>query len=274
MSRFSVFGSRMLRSLSMTVTVLAGLAGGVEAAEGLSLEQLAAIRSVDEVALAPGGSFVAYTLDVPRKPGIDPDGPSWRELHVVSVEGGDDSTYVGGEVKVSSIRFSPDGQLITYLAKRGCDAHTSLWAIPLSGGESRRLVAFETAITDYRVSPDGKRVAFIAEEPESKERTARRAAGFSEEVFEEDWLPKRVWLMPLPAYEPPDLDPSETAEAPAPRALEIDGSPYHVRVSPDGRSLAVDVAPRPLVDDELMLRKAAILDADSGEVLKRFENPG
>ena len=34
MSRFSVFGSRMLRSLSMTVTVLAGLAGGVEAAEG------------------------------------------------------------------------------------------------------------------------------------------------------------------------------------------------------------------------------------------------
>ena len=269
MSRF------ILRSYLVAVCVMVGFAGSVEAGEGLSFEQLAAVRSVDEVVVAPGGSFIAYTLEVPRTPGIEPDGAAWRELHVVSVEGGADASYVSGEVKVSSIRFSPDGQLVTYLAKRDCDAHTSLWAIPLSGGESRRLLAFETAISDYRVSPDGKRVAFVATEPESKERKARRAAGYSQEIFEEDWLPKKVWLAPLPSYEPLPVDPSGAQEEDAiPKALEIDGSPYHVRFSPDGRSLVVDIAPRPLVDDDLMLRKLTIVDAESGEVRTRFDNPG
>jgi dipeptidyl aminopeptidase/acylaminoacyl peptidase len=254
---------------------MVALVGGVEAGEGLSFEQLAAVRSVGEVVVAPGGSFIAYTLDVPRKPGVDPDGAAWRELHVVSVEGGAGSSYISGEVKVSSLGFTPDGQLITFLAKRGCDTHTSLWGIPLSGGESRRLLAFETDITDYRISPGGKRVAFVATEPESKERTESRAAGYSQEVFEEDWLPKRVWLATLPAYEPPVVDPSDVPdENGKPKALEIDGSPYHVRFSPDGRSLAVDVAPRPLVDDDLMFRKVTIVDADGGEVRARIDNPG
>jgi dipeptidyl aminopeptidase/acylaminoacyl peptidase len=160
------------------------------------------------------------------------------------------------------------------LAKRGSDRHTSLWAIPLAGGESRRLLAFESAITDYRISPDGKRVAFVASEPESRERKARRVAGYSQEIFEEDWLPKRVWLAPLPSYEPPPVEPGGPEEETKPKVLEIDGSPYHVRFSPDGRSLAVDVAPRPLVDDDMMLRRVTIVDSDSGEVRARFDNPG
>ncbi len=274
MSRINFGGCWSARSLLVVVCLVVGVGGSAEAGEGLSFEQLAAVRSVDEVVVAPGGSFIAYTVDVPRRPGVDPDGAAWRELHVVSVEGGADASYISGDVKVSSVRFSPDGQLITYLANRGCDTNDSLWAIPLSGGESRRLLAFETGITDYRISPDGKRVAFVATEPESKERKARQAAGYSQEVFEEDWLPKRVWLAPLSAFEPPGFDPSDTEEATEPRALEIEGSPYHVRFSPDGRNLAVDIAPRPLVDDELMLRKVAILDVESGEVLARFENPG
>jgi dipeptidyl aminopeptidase/acylaminoacyl peptidase len=274
MSRFKFGGCFSRQSLLVAVCVTVGVGGIVEAGEGLSFEQLAAVRSVDEVVVAPGGSFIAYTLDVPRKPGDDPDGAAWRELHVVSVEGGADASYISGEVKVSSIRFSPDGQLITYLAERDGDPHTSLWAIPLSGGESRRLLAFETAITDYRVSPDGKRVAFVAREPECKERKARQAAGYSQEIFEEDWLPKRVWLAPLPSYEPPAVEPGVPVEDPKPKALEIDGSPYHVRFSPDGGSLAVDVAPRPLVDDDLMLRRVTIVDSDSGEVRTRFDNPG
>jgi dipeptidyl aminopeptidase/acylaminoacyl peptidase len=251
-----------------------GVGGIVEAGEGLSFEQLAAVRSVEDVVVAPGGSFIAYTLEVPRKPGVDPDGKAWRELHVVSVEGGADASYISGEVGIASIRFSPDGQLITYLAKRGCDLHASLWAIPLSGGESRRLLAFETEITDYSISPDGKRVAFVATEPECKERTARQAAGYSQEIFEEDWLPKRVWLAPLPGYEPRVVDPSAPDEDVQPKALEIDGSPYHLRFSPDGGRLAVDVAPRPLVDDDLMLRKVVVVDAGSGEVRARLNNPG
>jgi len=270
MSRFNFRGC-----LLVVACVLVGVGGSVEAGEGLTLEQLAAVRSVNDVVMAPGGSFIAYTLDVPRTPGVDPDGAAWRELHVVSVEGGADASYISGDVKVSSIRFSPDGQLITYLAKRDGDKHTSLWGIPLSGGESRRLLGFDTAITDYRISPDGKRVAFVAREPASKEREESIEAGYSQEVFEEDWLPKRVWLAPLQGYEPRVAEPSAVGkDDDDPVALEIDGSASHICFSPDGRSLAVDIAPRPLVDDEMMLRKLTVVDIESGEVRTRFENPG
>jgi dipeptidyl aminopeptidase/acylaminoacyl peptidase len=275
MLRFNLEGCFARRTFLTCVVLAATVAVGSDANDGFDFEQLAAIRTVNEVAVSPGGSFVAYTLDVPRRLGVEPDGKAWRELRVVSVEGGADAPYVSGGVNVSEARFTPDGQFITYLAKRGDDTSTSLWAIPLSGGESRRLLAFETPITDYRISPDGKLVAFVATEPEGADRKKREATGYTQEVFEEDWLPKRVWLAPLPFFNAPVPDPSAApAERAALRPLEIDGSVYHVEFSPDGRRLAVDVAPRPLVDDEEMLRKVMVVDADSSEVLARIANPG
>jgi dipeptidyl aminopeptidase/acylaminoacyl peptidase len=260
--------------VALTVALVTGVDAEVSAG-GLGFEQLAAIRLVNQVAIAPGGSFIAYSLDVPRNPGVDEDGPAWRELHVVSVEDGSDTSYVSGKVKISALRFSPDGQLITYLAKRNGDEHTSLYGIPLAGGESRRLVAFETAITDYRISPDGKQVAFVAREAVSEERTKHKEAGYSQEVFEEDWLPKKVWLAPMPPFEPLVDDPSaEEKKEGEPRAINLDGSVHNVRFSPDGRSLAVDLAPTPLIDDELMHRRLTIVAVKSGEVIARIDNPG
>jgi dipeptidyl aminopeptidase/acylaminoacyl peptidase len=267
--------SHPLRSIVVAAIALLGLAGSLQAGDGLSFEQLAALRSVADAVIAPGGSFIAYTLDVPRRPGVDADGPAWRELHVVTVEDGADSTYVGGDVRVSAVRFSPDGQLITYLAKRSDDDNAALWAIPLAGGESRRMVAFATEITDYSVSPDGKRVAFVAREAKTEEREKVEKKGYSQVVFEEDWLPKRVWLTAFPPFEPQVADP-EAAEPDVmePTPIAVDGSAFHVRFSPDGGRLAVDVAPRPLIDDEYMFRKVTIVDADSGDVLTVFDNPG
>ncbi len=274
MSRMNDSACRVGLLAALTVALVIGVDAEVSAG-GLGFEQLAAIRSVNQVAIAPGGSFIAYSLDVPRNPGVDEDGPAWRELHVVSVEDGSDTSYVSGKVKISALRFSPDGQLITYLAKRNGDEHTSLYGIPLAGGESRRLVAFETAITDYRISPDGKQVAFVAREAVSEERTKHKEAGYSQEVFEEDWLPKKVWLAPMPPFEPLVDDPSaEEKKEGEPRAINLDGSVHNVRFSPDGRSLAVDLAPTPLIDDELMHRRLTIVAVKSGEVIARIDNPG
>ncbi len=275
MLRFNRCENRYRRSILVAVIAMLGLAGSLQAGGGLDFEQLAALRSVGDAVIAPGGSFIAYTLDVPRRPGVDADGPAWRELHVVTMEDGADSTYVGGDVRVSAVRFSPDGQLITYLAKRGDDEEAALWAIPLAGGESRRMVGFETEITDYSVSPDGKRVAFVAREAKTDEREAAEKKGYSQEVFEEDWLAKRVWLTAFPPFEPKVADPSAAEpDDPEPTPLAIDGSAFHVRFSPDGGRLAIDVAPRPLIDDQYMFRKVTIVDADSGEVRAVLDNPG
>jgi dipeptidyl aminopeptidase/acylaminoacyl peptidase len=136
------------------------------------------------------------------------------------------------------------------------------------------LLGFETAITEYRISPDGKRVAFVARQPASEESEHTQEQGYSQEIFEEDWLPKKVWLASLPSFETTVVDPMAEDEKDEPEALELDGSVFNVRFSPDGRWLAVDIAPSPLVDDEYMLRRVTIVDSVSGEVRTRFDNPG
>ncbi len=256
-----------------SIFMVGGIAHGGES--GLTFEQVAALRSARDVEMAPDGSMIAYTLTVPRRPGVDADGPAWAELHVVSVAEGVDRVFVGGEVKVSGIRFTPDGKQITYLAKRGHDEHTGLWAIPLSGGESRRLLAFDSSISDYRVSPDGTRVAFVAKEPECEKRKQAEDKGYKQEVFEEDWLPNKVWIAPLAAFQPVATNPSAADTEPDdPKALPLDGSAFHVRFSPDGTLLAVDLAASPLVDDRYMFRKINIVDIATGEGRVVIDNPG
>jgi len=275
MSRFSLNGE-VVSVAVVCICVVFAAGGAAHAGDGgLTFEQVAALRSVGNVEMAPDGSQIAYTLSVPRRPGVDADGSAWAELHVVSVADGVDRVFVGGEVKVSDIQFTPDGKLITYRAKRGDDEHTSLWAIPLAGGESRRLLAFDSSIDDYRVSPDGTRVAFVAKEPECEKRKEAEEQGYKQEVFEEDWLPNRVWLAPLAAFEPVATNPSAAdAEPEEPKAMPLDGSAFHVRFSPDGTLLAVDLAASPLVDDRYMFRQVNIVDAVTGEVRVVIENPG
>ena len=264
------------RALILLLTVaMISSAASVVAGGGLTFEQLAALRAVGEVQLSPDGVFAAYTLVVPRQPGRDEDGPAHHELHVVSMADGTDRSFISGDIKVSGIRFTPDGRLITYLAKRGEDEHASLWVIPLSGGESRQLLSFETAITDYHVSPDGKKVAFVALEPASEARDKAEEEGYSQEVFEEDWLPRKVWLAKLPPYEAVAPNPSgEEVEEEGPKAVALEGSAFHVRWSPDGKWLAVDPAPSPLIDDRYMKRRVHIVNAASGTVRAVIANPG
>ena len=244
---------------------------------GLDFARLAALRQVTSVEISPDGRLVAYVLGVPRRPGRDDNGPEWAELHLVPFEGGPDRPYVHGEVNVSAIRFSADSSEVTYLAKRGKgdEAKTALWSIPVAGGESRQLVTHGEDIERYRVSPDGRHVAFVALEPESKTREKAKKKGYKQEVFEEDFRPRRLWIAELSPAAPPVLDPAAAAPEPGkPRALSIDGSVFDLDWSPDGKRLLVSVAPRPLIDDRMMLRRVRVVDAETGGTLASFDNPG
>jgi dipeptidyl aminopeptidase/acylaminoacyl peptidase len=251
-----------------------------ETGQGLSFEQLAAIREVGQARVSPDGRLLAFTVEVPRRIAEEDDGPEWVELWVGPADGTDLRPYVSGKVNVSAVRFSPDGQLVTYLAKRGDDEHRSLWAIPVAGGESKRMLGFETDIADYRLSPEGERVAFIAVEPDSDERKEAKERGYTQQVFEEDWKRRRVWVArPDPLVAPP-VNPSavepegEDEDTNEPQALDIDGAVYSLDWVPGGEKLVLSVAPRPLVDDRYMLRRVGVYEAKSGERLTEFDNPG
>lgn len=232
----------------------------VALADGMTLRQLADLRSVGAGEISPDGSMIAYTLSVPRELGVQDDGPAWTELHVVGADG-ESRPFITGEVSVSSVSWIPGSRRIAFLSKRSGDDHTRLYAISADGGEASPIATLESAIRAYSISPDGSQAALIAQEPEDKERKKLREKGFDQYVFEEEWQPRRLYIV--------DLN-DQSAE---PRMLEVEGSVQTVSWSPAGDRLAATVTPRELVDDTLMFNRIRILDLD-GRVVGRIENPG
>lgn len=251
----------MRSSLYALTTMLATLViAAVAGAEGMTLKQIAELRSVGDAVISPDGERIAYTLSVPRELIDEEDGPAWTKLHVVDAEG-ESRPFVTGDVNIGSIGWTPDVSAITFLAKRDGDEHRRLYAIPVGGGEARPIATLDTSIGSYTFSPDGDSVALLAFEPEDPKRKKEKELGFDQYVFEEEWEPRRLYIHDL------ESDDEE------PRMVEVDGSVQGAEWSPDGDRLAITVTPRELVDDTLMFKRIRII-SPAGEVLGRIDNPG
>jgi dipeptidyl aminopeptidase/acylaminoacyl peptidase len=231
------------------------------AAEGLTPFDVARLRSVASIAMSPDGSRIAYTLLVPRRIFDEEDGPAWTELHVVGRDGVS-RPFVTGAVNVGNVVWTRDGKEIVFLARRGKDEHRCLYAISSDGGEARRIFCHGVDIVSFDLAPDGKRVAFLAAEETPKKEKDLEKKGFNQQVYEESAMPVRIWIGSL-----------EESGAKL-KAFDVPGSASGLRWSPVGSLLAVALAPTALVDDNYMKRRIAIVDADSGKVVARVENPG
>jgi dipeptidyl aminopeptidase/acylaminoacyl peptidase len=222
--------------------------------------EIAKTQYVGSVAISPDGNYVAYTKSVPRIPLRDEDGAAWSELHVVDAKG-NSRPFVTGHVNVGSIQWTPDGCGIAFLAKRSGDDHTTLHVLPVDGGESRPTLRHKTDISYVTFSGDGKQVAFLAKEPLAEEVVDYQTKGFRQEIYEEDWRATKVWIAAADG----------SGEA---RALDLPGSASSVRWRPNGKQLAVVLAPTSLVDDSYMFKRIRIVDVATGKIVERIENPG
>lgn len=222
---------------------------------------VAGLRSATSAVLSPDGARVAYTLSVPRKAGVDEDGPAWSELRVVEVASGRERGFVIGKTNVSALSWSADGRELAFLCKRGADKETALYFIPVDGGEAWNALALEGAIEAYDLAPDGKRVACIASPAKDKAREKLRDQGFKQEIYEEDGRPSELWIATLDG-------------SAAPRRLPFTGHPRDVLWSPVDERLLVAWTPTTLIDDDYVNKRVAVVDGASGSVLARIENPG
>jgi dipeptidyl aminopeptidase/acylaminoacyl peptidase len=253
---------RRLRVCSTGFSLLSLLAAlPLEAADTLTSFDVAKIRTVTSVALAPDTSRIAYTLAVPRRPFDEEDGPAWVELHVVGRDGASRG-YVTGAVTVSEISWTKDAKEIAFLAKRGKEENRCLYAIAADGGESRKILCHGADIPGYSLAPDGQRVAYLAAEETPTARKDLEKKGFNQQVYEESAKPVRIWIA------------SMSGGASKPKPLDIPGSASDLHWSPAGNLLAFGLAPTSLVDDGYMRRRVTIADADSGKIVAKVENPG
>ncbi len=250
----------MLLKKIWTIVLILGVAGSLPALadDGMTLEQIAQLEQIGQIAISPDGQNIAYTRSIPRRPGVDEDGPAWAELHLIDASGSS-RAFITGEVNIGQLGWMPDSSAVTFVATRGDDEHAALYRIPVGGGEAQRLISIGTGVAGYSLSPDGQRVALVATDPLDEEIQSLHDKGFDQIIFEEDWRPRRLWIAELENGEP--------------EAVEIDGSVQRVQWSPAGDRLAVVVTPRQLVDDTLMFPRIRIIRPD-GEELGRIDNPG
>lgn len=257
-------GSFLVRTGGLAVLASLVLAP-TAAARPMTPEDVARLQEVSSAVIAPDGSTVAYGVRVPRTPFEDEDGRAWNELWVVS-PGAEARPFVTGDVNVSDLAWTPGGDGISFLAKREEDGEKALWVIPLAGGEARRVLAPATGIEGYAWSPDGRRVAFLAEEAAAEGSEELEEAGFDQEVYEEDWVYTRLWIA--------DLGGDAEAAAVGARTLDLPGHLHEVHWCSGGERLAVKLAPNPSVDASYVATRLRVVDAATGAVSARIENPG
>jgi dipeptidyl aminopeptidase/acylaminoacyl peptidase len=244
------------------------LCAHAQPAPAFDFEHLAALASVSEVDVSPDGERLIWLLSVPSRPGIDKDGPPTSALYLApSTAPHAGRMFVSHEHKPRLPSFTPDGRYVTFLSGRGHDKGAALWAVPVDGGEARELLYRAEGISAYAISPDGARVAVVSTSPLPPERTAVRDKGYTEEVYEEDALPSRIWVLETPPLEPAAASPGAPKTPPAgPDPLALEGSVHALAWTADGASLLVASASTPHIDDQMMALRVQRVDPTSAAI--------
>ena len=259
-----------LRIICLVVLLVAGCAPAstlARPASPLTVDDVARLRSADEVQVSPDGKRFAWLRAVPRDPKTKGDGPAWRELRVAD-RNGTDRAFVHGKVSIDHIRWTARGDAIAYLGKRGTDKQPALWMIPANGGESFKALDPKGGLRDYALHPDGERVVFVGQIEHDKDHKKRAAHGFNQRIVEEADRPWRLFIDKLRKVD------AEVEKSSTPTPFELPGSVTNPRLSPNGKLLAVTIAPTPLVDDEIMKRQLVIVDVKRRAVVGKLDRKG
>jgi dipeptidyl aminopeptidase/acylaminoacyl peptidase len=250
----------LLLALSSLLLACGPAQAATQGPRTLTSADIARIEMVQSARVSPKGDQVAYEVLVQRDALQDKDGPARKELHVLRSDGST-RRYIGGKKQnVSSVRWTPSGDAISFVAKRDGDEKPALYRIPVDGGEARRALSHGEGIGSYDWHPDGHQVAYLAKDPMDEDQKKLREKGFDANVYEESARPTSVWV-----------GSTKGGEA---RKLELKGSASELHWSPNGEALVVALAPSALIDDYYMARKVTVVSAKDGKVLARVENPG
>ena len=141
-----------------------------DSAVGWTPELSMRFRRVQGTATSPSGEYIAYAVNTPLMEGINSEFQT--HIWVSTADGSRNTQYTRGEYSATSPAFSPDGEYLSFISKRGEgeSAKSQVWVMSLFGGEARQLTNAENNVLSYRWSPTGDRVVFSMQDPLSEER--------------------------------------------------------------------------------------------------------
>ena len=249
----------------------------------MTVDHVAKMRRALEATISPSGGHIAWVREVPRDPKGKGDGKPYKELHIVDMNGRD-RAFVHGKTSVWHLRWTATGGSVAFLSKRGADKDVALWMIPADGGEGWQALKFAGGVRNFALHPDGSSVLFVGRDKPATDDKKRTDHGFTQRIVEEQDRPWQVFSHKLAsATSIHDRKKKTTATKKGkkgkptptkPVAFNLPGSASDMAISPDGKYLAVAVAPSPRIDDYYMLRRLHIVDLATHKVVGKLKRKG
>jgi dipeptidyl aminopeptidase/acylaminoacyl peptidase len=263
--RKSMLVRRSFLSIAATALFISLLIGSQSAfsASPFSPEDVLRFKRASEAAISPSGEWIACTVSAPRA-ADDEAGNAYGEFYLVSTKTGEVRSFITGKVNVSSLRFSPDGSRIAFLMQRGEKAKTQVWMIPVGGGEAVQVTSAETAVSTFRWHPGGAQIAYVAATPQSKREKDLDKKGYGFIFYEENLKDRNLYLLKVGRD-------GAVGEA---EQLTEGVSVWSIELSPDGKTIAVGITSKNLIDQEYMFQKIFLIDVASKARRQLTNNPG
>ncbi len=201
--------------------------GSAVAAEPFTADAMWKLKRLGDPAISPDGRLAVVpvtTYDIEKNQGDS-------DLWLVPTKSGKPRQLTSGTSNDSSPTWSPDGDLIAFVSKRGDDKEAQIYVIAVDGGEARRVTNVPTGAGSPKWFPDSRRIAFITSVwPELKTWT-EMATRMKERS--ESKMTARVWDKAPFSYFDHFLDDRE----PHVYSISVDGGEPQAITVGSGRSL-------------------------------------
>ena len=252
--------SRQTFLLSLFISIVL-MPGFIRAEQSLSVGDVLSLKTCSDAQISPDGKTIAYTVRVPREI-IETAGSAYSELYLISAVDGRIRPFITGHVSVGSIAWSPAGDQIGFLMKRGENAKRQVWAISIQGGEAKQLTNSDTDVLNYAWHPKENVLLYLALSAQSSEEKKLAEKGYDFIFYQENLKPRNLFRQMLGEKETP-------AEQ-----LTNEISVWEFCISPDGKTVAAAISPKNLIDHHYMFRKIYLLDLSSKKLTKLSDNQG
>jgi len=234
------------------------------APRAITPSDIAHMEYVSEVAISPDGETMAFVRRVGRVLMEEKNGSMWSRLAVLRRDG-EIRTYVGGDVSIRSVGFTPNGKEISFLMKGAGDKGTALYTIPVDGGEAMKVASHPAGIRAYSFHPNGKQVALMAKPKPDADKKKLTSKGFNARVVDESAQNTGLWIVDVAARE---------AKMGTPTQISLKGSVASIAWSPEGTEIAIAMAPTSKIDDVYMFKKVHVVNVDRERITSTLKGEG
>ena len=254
---------RMLYTLAALLLLGAGPAAMVHAqaaqtraaaARHMTVDDVIALRTVNDAQISPDGKWVAYTVTHADLEQNASDADIW----LASTLGEAPTRLTTNKKSDTSPRWSPDGKRIAFISAR--EEKPQLFIMSPFGGEPERLTENKGGIRAIAWSPDGKSIAVVADQEPTADDEKRIKEKDDAIVVDTNYKFTRLWVLDLATKKARLLATGDMVVA-------------DPQWSPDGTTIAFTTNPTPKADDG-SLSDIWLVSVAAGAPRKLLENAG